>query len=362
MKARFLRLLRIVAIFVYRLPMVKQWYEAILKSLIAPVKARVRYKEFGVFKKDDGDEVTLLKGLRSDIKPNWESMVDSPKNNELPSEEVLTRKANVCRQNVNDLVLFLEAYGIELRGKSLLEIGCYDGIHAYQLSKLTGKVVIASDISRYYIVQQQGSTLNESSIAYQGASLNELRDHCISWMDESSSCVGKVDFIEDDISKTTLPDACVDIICSWEVLEHIAEPEEAFKNMYRLLKPSGICFHEYNPFFSIDGGHSLCTLDFHWGHTRLSDNEFDRYVDDLRPEENQIDKAFFHQSLNRMTLSLLKKYAESAGFTVKEIIPWVNEYHAELVENDVLIQTQSEHPTAAILDLISPKVWVVLQK
>jgi len=341
---------------------VKRWYESIIKSLLSPVKMRDSYKETGLFKKDDGVNVTLLKGLRTDIKPNWEGMVHPTASSKLPDEKGLSRKAKVCMKNVNELELLLGAYGMSLQGKSLLEVGCYDGIHAYQLSGLTGKVVIASDISSYYIVQQQGCKVDEPTLTNKQGHLDELRNHCISWLGAKNSHVGKVKFVEDDISKTNLPGACVDIICSWEVMEHISDPEEAFKNMYKLLKPGGVCFHEYNPFFSIDGGHSLCTLDFHWGHTRLTGSEFDRYVDSLRPEENEIDKSFFHQSLNRMTLELLKKYATSAGFTVKTIIPWVNEYHAELVENDVLVQTKIIHPTAEMLDLISPKIWLLLQK
>ena len=63
-----------------------------------------------------------------------------------------------------------------------------------------------------------------------------------------------------------------------------------------------------------------------------------------------------------MTLSLLKKYAESAGFTVKTIIPWVNEFHIELVDGVILDQVREVYPTAEMLDLVSPKVCVVIQK
>ncbi len=132
--------------------------------------------------------------------------------------------------------------------------------------------------------------------------------------------------------------------------------------MHRLLKPGGICFHEYNPFFSIDGGHSLCTLDFLWGHARLSNAEFDRYVEKWRPAEVEIDKNFFHQSLNRMSLALLRENAEAAGFAIQALLPWPNEYHAALVEADALAQVRAEHPTVEMLDLISPKVWLILQK
>ena len=44
----------------------------------------------------------------------------------------------------------------------------------------------------------------------------------------------------------------------------------------------GIVFNKYNPFFCQGGGHSLCSLDFPWGHVRLTPIEFDRYMEEYR--------------------------------------------------------------------------------
>ena len=44
----------------------------------------------------------------------------------------------------------------------------------------------------------------------------------------------------------------MDVIVSWEVLEHITSPNDAFKEMARILKKGGFAFHEYNPFFSVE--------------------------------------------------------------------------------------------------------------
>ena len=40
-----------------------------------------------------------------------------------------------------------------------------------------------------------------------------------------------------------------DLILSWDTLEHLANPKKAFEEMYKLLKPGGFTFHEYNSFF-----------------------------------------------------------------------------------------------------------------
>ena len=60
-----------------------------------------------------------------------------------------------------------------------------------------------------------------------------------------------------------------------------------------------------NPFFSFNGGHSLCTLDFMWGHVRLSETEFERYLIQFRPKENKVAMKFYRNNLNRMTLKKL---------------------------------------------------------
>ena len=61
--------------------------------------------------------------------------------------------------------------------------------------------------------------------------------------------------------------------------------------MYRILKPGGFAFHQYNPFFSYNGGHSLCTLDF--CHVRLSAKDFERYLKQFRKEEYEMAMNFY---------------------------------------------------------------------
>ena len=70
--------------------------------------------------------------------------------------------------------------------------------------------------------------------------------------------------------------------------------------MFRILKPGGYSFHEYNPFFSFNGGHSLCTLDFMWGHVRLSSIDFPKYLKQFRPFEYDLAMRFYKENLNRM--------------------------------------------------------------
>ena len=202
--------------------------------------------------------------------------------------------------------------------------------------------------------------VNQESIAKKNRELEEKRN---GYRRTAGEAIGKkVVFREDDICSPGVPSESVDVIFSWEVMEHVGDPAAAFNEMYRMLRPGGFVFHEYNPFFSINGGHSLCTLDFLWGHARLTAADFERYLDEVRPAEKGLALAFYHNNLNRMTLSDLQRHVADAGFTPLSVLPWSKRKHLELVTKDVLRQCVDVYPPATLADLISPVVWVLLQK
>lgn len=69
-----------------------------------------------------------------------------------------------------------------------------------------------------------------------------------------------------------LKNELVDIIYSTAVLEHIKNPELAFREMYRVLAPGGIAVHVWNPFTSLlMGGHDIGIPYYYpWAHLRLN--------------------------------------------------------------------------------------------
>ena len=90
--------------------------------------------------------------------------------------------------------------------------------------------------------------------------------------------------------------------------------------------------------------------------------DFERYLDEIRPAEKGLALAFYHNNLNRMTLSDLQRYIEDAGFSPLSVLPWSKRKHLELVTKDVLRQCIDVYPQATLADLISPVVWILLQK
>jgi len=84
------------------------------------------------------------------------------------------------------------------------------------------------------------------AIAQKNAELSQLRESYSRSVEERIA--QRVTFLEDDICASSIRPESVDVVVSWEVLEHVTKPGEAFANMARVLKPGGFAFHEYNPF------------------------------------------------------------------------------------------------------------------
>jgi hypothetical protein len=132
--------------------------------------------------------------------------------------------------------------------------------------------------------------------------------------------------------------------------------------MARLLKPGGTAYHVYNPFFSVIGGHSLCTLDFPWGHARLDAADLERYVTTLRPGEADQALRFYREALNRMTMSDLKVALASSGLEVLAIVPWTDRPTVARLSPTTISEVRRAYPEVAIDDLLATFVTVVARR
>jgi SAM-dependent methyltransferase len=312
----------------------------------------------GEFVDRHGTSHELDPALRDRLKPGWQSMLDPDAASQLPSDAALADRATKAATLVREAErLVVSVAGRPLAGR-ILEIGCYDGAVAFELAKRPASTVVASDLARYYVVQRPGEPV-ESDVAAQAAILGTIRERARAI---AGIGPGIVRFVEDDITTSKLEPASFDVIVSFEVLEHVQRPVDAFSAMARLLKPGGVAYHDYNPFFSAKGGHSLCTLDFAWGHARLDAADFERYLRELRPAEVDQALRFYHESLNRMTIADLRSAVAAAGLELLMLLPWSERLLVGRLEPGIIDEVRRNHPTATTEDLLATLVGVILRR
>ena len=311
-----------------------------------------------VFTDRHGVDHALDPGLRDRLKPAWRTMCDPVAASLPPTDEVLGGKARKAAKSATEMERLLGATsGVSVAGR-ILEIGCFDGAAAFELSKRPGASVVGSDLARYYMTQRPGRPA-DGALAEEQERLAELRERA---REIAGVAPGRVSFVEDDITASALEPGTFDLICSFEVLEHLLRPPDAFAMMATLLRPGGHVYGDYNPFFSAIGGHSLGTLDVPWGHARFAPDDLAKYLREIRPSEVEQAQRFLDESLNRMTLADLQAAISGSGLELLAVIPWYERALVPRLTPEVLNDVRREYPTATLDDLLATFVAVIARK
>jgi len=308
----------------------------------------------------DGKVYILDPTLRNQIRPDWQVMLQ-PAKDRLGKGIDITRSAYavlIAEGHLNDL-------GKTLVGRNVLEVGCNEGARSYIMAKYQDTYVHGIDVDEYTVDQSPDMNLwNPNDVKFVHDKFNDMRDKLASKFPEY--IVRKVSFQTADIS-TVMGTPVYDIVISWDTIEHILDLPTAFKNMNKSMVTGGIMYHEYNPFFALNGGHSLCTLDFMYGHCRLQDKDFEQYIKEYRPEEEKIALNFYRKCLNRATIADVKKYAEDAGFETLfwKGIPAFDDHQAmwqNKIRNEFMPEVAKLYPTVTMEDLYFSTIQMVMRK
>ena len=320
----------------------------------------VREKVIGYFVDSFGRKHKLIDGLRNRIKPGWEGSLKKKNYENIRSEDIL-EQLDISKNQINKLERLIAIHSIEITQKmDILEIGAANGAATFQIASKQPKSIVGSDFVDYHINQSVAREKDQKIKELEEEKINKVRKKISSFFD--NKCTDLVSFIEDDICNSKIESNSKDLILSWDTLEHLNNPQKAFEEMFRILKPGGFTFHEYNPFYSFNGGHSLCTLDFMWGHVRLSSLDFEKYLKQFRPFEYELAMKFYKQNLNRMTANQLNKYIRMSGFEQIMFFPHINfENYFELTEQ-IYADCKKNYPSLQLIDLVSPAFYLGLRK
>ena len=197
-------------------------------------------------------------GLREQLKPSWRGIL-KPENKLIP---LTVEKTNKLKNDIYQAESFLNNYGYTIHGSNIMDIGCYAGIQCYAAIELGAKSSKGIDIPEYFTLQTTGKNINNN---------NDIKEHSNLYTQKRKEASAA--FSPEVLSKVSFEDLSIhdlkekekyDIIFSWETLEHVIDNNQGFANIYNALVPGGVSLHTYNPFFSITGGHSLCTTNAPW--------------------------------------------------------------------------------------------------
>jgi len=175
----------------------------------------------------------------------------------------------------------------------------------------------------------------------------------------------RTEFLTGDITKETPIEASsLDLIYTQSVLEHIQDLPSAFCEMYRLLKPGGLMYHRYDPYFYIRGAHSQSTLDSPWAHMRLNQNDIEKYIKQFRPYEADIVLPWIRSALNRKhTQTYIQSELTKSGF---QILWWqnkpVSQAHTQQLTPDIIAECLAVNDRVSLNDLLTNSVAFIVKK
>jgi ubiquinone/menaquinone biosynthesis C-methylase UbiE len=245
--------------------------------------------------------------------------------------EIEARRAHERRSAASTLRR-LGWHGLDVGAARVLEVGCGIGYTTQALAEAGAASAVGID------------QLDEAAV---GAERERLLER---------GTAGGVQLSVGDAHALPFPDASFDAVVSFSVFEHVRDPAQVLRESSRVLRPGGLALHVVQPWFGPVGGHSLCTLDFPWGHARLEDDAIDAYLTEHRPHEQPYASASLRAEYQqpRLTAREVRHLAEDAGLAVAE---WQEERwrvarHRPLLDDAVLADVRRVHPAVERSDLL----------
>lgn len=204
------------------------------------------------------------------------------------------------RDHVNsslEILEFLAGDGIATEGKTVVDIGCGDGI------------LTAAFAERSHSKQVTGVDINP--VDEDALSAYRLEYEVLDYLPNNLT------FIKSSPFEIPLPSQSADMVISWSCFEHITDPLIMLREIQRVLKVDGILFLQLWPFFySQHGGH----LDewFPQGFVDLYEDVAEQRLVSENSEWSRI-KLTDYRELNRIEATDLFTDLHTAGLQIKKI-------------------------------------------
>jgi len=177
---------------------------------------------------------------------------------------------------------------LELRGKSMLDVGCGRGAVCLEAARRGAARVVGTDLH----IPPQASRL----------------------MAEDHGAADKVVLLETDGTLRELGDERFDIVISKDSFEHYANPEAFVHTLAGVVEPGGMLAVGFGPLWkSPTGGHIEYMTSLPWAHLLFPEEVVMAERRRFRPEEDARRFEEIRGGLNRMTLRRFERIMGSSG-------------------------------------------------
>ena len=190
-------------------------------------------------------------------------------------------------------------------------------------SKIKKKLDVNSNILEIGFVSGGHSIIAFEKLGFNSFGIDNFYDgnfenSLLPYLDVKNQLKSKSTFIKGDISKRNVGlEKNFDLIYSTSVLEHLMDIDGSFLEMNHLLKENGLIFHNYQPYFCVDGGHALGIGDSPFMHLQLNHAEYVEYLKKNRPFENEMAISWISENMNRkISQNIMKEKIKNAGFEI----------------------------------------------
>lgn len=293
-----------------------------------------------IFKKDNGMflPVNSEKYLMPFLSP---TTIGSHYRCSSPKGDVTSRQKGRILLQIHQLLHLFQEYGIDLKGKTMLDIGTGNGLvpcMVLELSGLASAIGVDPYLDGEHMTSWQVHDHNKAFMEIKSF----LKKHCKKNLDYSayrhllthenySMIPGNVIYKKqpskpyrfEKISAYELNklEEKFDIIYC-KAIEHISCWDKVFESASQVSNDDAIFYLKHRSFFSYLGAHRYASVSIPWGQVLLTQKEYERFIEMFYVKDAAKMKDFYYNGLAypRLTVSDMVRIARKYGFVMLGIV------------------------------------------
>lgn len=225
----------------------------------------------------------------------------------------------------------------DFKNKFILDVGSGTGLHTGFLVNTGCKFYIGIDTQDY-------------DSLWNGNFKKQLIDHYSNFgvnFDHS-----KCQFIKMNAEQMLFKDELFDFVISINAFEHISDPEKALYEIYRVLKPGGYAFIQFDPVYFCDtGGHMFDYINEPWGHLIYEEEEYLELLKNANTPQDVINDFIFgiNKKPKKYYYELFRSVVKNGMFEKKYSRSWSGVVSNEHLSHNNYLKLREIHDEKDLL-------------